>query len=344
MELNDSFLKEAYDLINKVENVLLYPVRAYVHKKVALKENHDEEIFKTTQNIIDRIMKMQKNDNFLSKLSVRIHKGKDVPTILPNGAMFASASYLNRFSDNEIAFIVGHEIAHLSLKHRNAETVVEVIGNHNLLDSYRRYCEHEADVLGMYFASQVGATIDDCFSAMKKLNKEKYNVIEKYAFWEDHPTVAERCLFVRNFYNPEGIANIREENFAEKITDLNVSNPNDVLRVKLDIINKLNSIRIDSKNYLGETLNQVNEQLKEEPLKFGLQCYLDTKKVLENLYENKKDNTLLYFQEKELDNVIKLAEEVLNLPEVKKFRGIGVLKGTVSLVIQRENKGKKWVR
>ena len=344
MNITNSFLKNTYDILEKAENLLLYPLRVYVHKKVSVKENTDDEVFKRTQKVIDKIMESQRHDSALNRFLVTINKGKDVPTILGNGAMFASASYLNRFTDGELAFVTGHEMAHLALCHWQSEDVVNVIGNNDLQNGYKRYCEREADMLGTYYALQAGATLDDCFSAMKKLVKQKFKVKERFAFWEDHPTIAERCAFIRQFYSNENALKLKEEGFAKKVSRTDISNVTDVFRIKLDILRKVDIIRHDAGNCLGETLEQVKEQLREEPLKYGLQTYLDTKKELEFLHDNKKDSTVMYFQEKELDTVVKLAEQILELPEVKKFKGIGVIQGAVNLAIYKDNKEKVWSR
>ena len=41
------------------------------------------------------------------------------------------------------------------------EDVVNVIGNNDLQNGYKRYCEHEADMLGTYYALQAGASTNN---------------------------------------------------------------------------------------------------------------------------------------------------------------------------------------
>lgn len=114
----------------------------------------------------------------------------------PGGVVFITRAYYEKLSDDEAAFVVGHEMAHIDLGHherqsrraRNASlgnlllniltrrrgawgTAVD-LGATAYVTHYSRTLEKEADLAGYHYASEAGYDARAAVTALSKLGEE----------------------------------------------------------------------------------------------------------------------------------------------------------------------------
>lgn len=139
----------------------------------------------------------------------------------PGGFVFITRVYYEKLNDDEAAFVLGHEMAHVDLRHHQKEASREQranIGNLLLkvltnatgvwgtaadlgatayMTHYSRVLEREADLAGYHYASAAGYDAQAAVSALSKLGKEP----------RMHPWVA-------NIYATHPILSSREDQLA----------------------------------------------------------------------------------------------------------------------------------
>jgi len=126
-------------------------------------------------------------------------------------------------SDDDLAAIIGHELAHNTQGHRRAKTVNAILGR-LLVDlpaavfggistdlggyagsmAFSQAFEHEADYVGMYYTARAGYDIGDVASVWRRIAREYPQSITK---GYTHPTTAERYV---------GLSNARDEIYAKQ--------------------------------------------------------------------------------------------------------------------------------
>lgn len=113
----------------------------------------------------------------------------------PGGLVFISRPYYAKLNDDETAFVIGHEMAHVDLNHidremrryRNASIgglLLKILANSTLIGTaidigssayvthYSRTLEREADLTGYHYAEAAGYNAQAAVTALSKLGKE----------------------------------------------------------------------------------------------------------------------------------------------------------------------------
>jgi Zn-dependent protease with chaperone function len=113
----------------------------------------------------------------------------------PGGLVFISRPYYAKLNDDETAFVIGHEMAHVDLNHidremkryRNASIgglLLKILANSTLIGTaidigssayvthYSRALEREADLTGYRYAQAAGYDAQAAVTALSKLGKE----------------------------------------------------------------------------------------------------------------------------------------------------------------------------
>jgi Zn-dependent protease with chaperone function len=114
----------------------------------------------------------------------------------PGGVVFISRPYYAKLNDDETAFVIGHEMAHVDLNHidremkryRNASIgglLLKILANSTLIGTaidigssayvthYSRTLEREADLTGYRYAQAAGYDAQAAVTALSKLGKEQ---------------------------------------------------------------------------------------------------------------------------------------------------------------------------
>lgn len=139
----------------------------------------------------------------------------------PGGLVFITRSYYEKLNDDEAAFVLGHEMAHIELRHYQKQLSRQrhanvgslllgvLTGNRGLwgtaadigatayVTHYSRVLEREADFAGYRYAQQAGYDAAAAVSALSKLGKEP----------RLHPWIA-------NIYATHPILSVREDRLA----------------------------------------------------------------------------------------------------------------------------------
>jgi predicted Zn-dependent protease len=114
------------------------------------------------------------------KISI-INSEKPEAYVRPDGAIVVTTGLISLAgSDDEIAFVIGHEVAHITRKHCREGTVMSIL-NDPKLPEWKRH-EIEADINGINYIRGAGYSP---FSAEKLLSKMlNYTDVSQEAFRE----------------------------------------------------------------------------------------------------------------------------------------------------------------
>ena len=339
----ESFLKKLHDVHNKIGDTIETAFRKYVHFMISSRLVVDKNIEGRTQGIINEIVSMNKNKKFLRNQKdffVKATKDTDLCTVIGTGAMYINKINMSRFRDEEIAFIVGHELGHVVLRHFEAESNMEKVCRNepDLLQSYKRVQEHECDMFGVYFATSIGIKFSDCMSAIRKLTDEKSGVIDNYRFWEDHPTAAERTAFLRKYYSEHKVEEVFKNSLSHELRIIDTNNIIDVMGIAKEMRMQSEEVRKDNL-HMYSAMSRAKEKIREYPIRSALQYYLDTKMILKNLEDAKKNSYVMRYHKDEINDAFKIATAILKLPEIQKVKNKGLLKSTVSATFERKQNG-----
>jgi Zn-dependent protease with chaperone function len=137
---------------------------------------------------------------------------------LPGGFVFITRAYYERLNADELAFVIGHEMAHIDLKHfekvikrartaQVANILAAIIVSSSHADrgwstaadvgatayytKYSRKAEREADLGGYTFARKAGFDANGAVTALQKLGKDKSDPITANIF-ATHPILSSR--------------------------------------------------------------------------------------------------------------------------------------------------------
>ena len=339
----DSFSKKIQDIHRKIGDTIETALRKYVHLMVSSRVVIDKNIEGRTQGIINEIVSVKKNKKFLhncNEFFVKSAKDTDLCTVIGTGAMYINRMNMSRFTDGEIAFIVGHELGHVALRHFEAESNMEKACKNepDLLQSYKRVQEHECDMFGVYFATSIGVKFPECMSAIRKLTDEKSGVIDNYRFWEDHPTAAERTEFLRKYYSEYKVEDIFEHSLSHELRTMDTENIIDVMGVTKEMRRQSEEVRKDNL-HMFSAMSRAKEKIGEHPIRSALQYYLDTKAILKSIEKAKKNSYVMQYHRDEINDAFRIATAILKLPEIQKVKSKGLLRSTVSATFERKQNG-----
>lgn len=147
---------------------------------------------------------------------------KDLNAVtLPGAYIFVNKGLMDALNDNELAYVIGHEVGHVAARHvvkklqsgmayqllltialagsknslgANADIVAKGAETiHNLIDlGYSRQDEYEADRLGAKYAFKAGFDPYSSLSALEKLKKGEGNNSKVLGYFRSHPYVDDR--------------------------------------------------------------------------------------------------------------------------------------------------------
>ena len=112
----------------------------------------------------------------------KIKKGENAWVFI-TGQIFVTQELINNSSDDEIALILGHEIAHYQLRH-----------THPLLsesDREQKYQEYHSDLIGVYYAKRAGYDACASINVFKRRLKN-----EGVRFSNSHPSLLLRIYYL----------------------------------------------------------------------------------------------------------------------------------------------------
>lgn len=141
---------------------------------------------------------------------------------LPGGFIYINQGLLDKLNDDELAFVLGHEIGHVAAKHAvkkiqsgmafqivllaasaaaSGGEAAQVAGNvidassraYSLISlGYSRQDEYFADKLGVKYASKAGFNSQAAISALEKIKKEDGPNLKILVYLRTHPYVDDR--------------------------------------------------------------------------------------------------------------------------------------------------------
>ena len=355
-EFEDVFFKtvgkeltdELRDAVSRVKMALESRLREYVHKKVKMEDMSDDRMAEKILMTVKRIRERTEDKTMLPDGDILIYelKGKEAEgnnaSIFADGILAFSKSFMSRFTYDELAFVVGHEMAHYKLKHSAAIPKLDYLVNNGAEKSaYMRMQEHEADMLGVYYACKSGGNFTSSISALRKLDNMESRVSSSFNYFSTHPTVAERVYYLRQNYSHDNAVKIVDSRFYERVMQVSNMNSFRGQEIKAELVKKMNIPRKDKEKILDVCLKEMQEYMKKDATKAELQVYLDTKKVSSELAIIKRDMYKSKFVKDEIELADNLIKKVMELPEVKKFKGLGVIKGVLKVRAQG-NTNKQW--
>lgn len=140
---------------------------------------------------------------------------------LPGGVIYVNKGLLDNYNDDELAFVIGHELAHVAAKHsvkqlqasivfqsllvvifaaggeKNSQTTQDIANisstAYNLINlGYSRQDEYLADRLGTTYAYNAGYNADGAISALKKLEDPNLIKLKVLQYLKSHPDPEDR--------------------------------------------------------------------------------------------------------------------------------------------------------
>ncbi|MCX5714275.1 MAG: M48 family metalloprotease [Candidatus Omnitrophica bacterium] len=145
---------------------------------------------------------------------------------LPGGFIYINKGLLDKLNDDELAFVLGHEVGHVAAKHAvkkiqasmafdilmnvalnatpagqfsGAASIAQATGTaYNLISlGYSRKDEYFADKLGVTYAHKAGFSSDGAISALEKIKKEETGGNKLLTYLRTHPYVDDRIKAMR---------------------------------------------------------------------------------------------------------------------------------------------------
>ncbi|MCI5108545.1 MAG: M48 family metalloprotease [Candidatus Pacebacteria bacterium] len=180
---------------------------------------------------LDKLFKNHQEEDGI-KLNYHVYLSPNVNAFaLPNGDIRVYQGLMDLMTDEEILFVIGHEIAHVKLQHsrkkqRLAKTTnaalkglsmsktTQAIGNNSLTklaavainSQFSQSEETAADLYSLEFMHKHGYNPEAAVSALKKLGSvggEKANMVE--AFFASHPESTKRADLLQKRLNESGL-------------------------------------------------------------------------------------------------------------------------------------------
>lgn len=140
---------------------------------------------------------------------------------LPGGFIYLNSGIIEVLNNEELAFVIGHEVGHLSARHAvkniqanmayqliysvafagignktagNPQDIAKAIDTiYNLIElGYSREDEYESDKLGVKYAFKAGFNPYASIPALKKIKKEESSEIKVLGYLRTHPYIDDR--------------------------------------------------------------------------------------------------------------------------------------------------------
>ena len=329
----------------KIENLVEYPNRKYIRDSMKTDVVVNPTMIARANEIVQKIVNNKENQKFLTSNQYLVREysyekdlrfpWEDNASMKPDGRSIATSNnFLSKLSDNDLLFIMGHEIAHAELKHKFASKQIEKqTGDRSNVLKYTRIAEHEADLAGAFLAVNAGGDLDTFISIFQKKLKSPSMI---YSFENSHPTYPERMKVLKESFKGDVLKKIDAMKIHNRLLS-NISTSKDTFKEVFDYVMKQSEdIR---KGYKETSLDFIKKYIQEDPQRRGMQVYLDTKDTLSRIHSQqlfmkispKLVPEIVQYSKKELEMGEKLANEVLKLPEVSVFKGFGMAKNMVEL-------------
>lgn len=211
--------REEYIFINSATEVAIGEnVVSELTKKYPV--SNESELQDRVKRIGARLAEVSDRKDIEYKFSVLEDKELNAMT-LPGGFIFANKGLMNVLDDDELAYVLGHEVAHTAAKHlvkkiqsnmayqlllsvafaaagnKQTSTVENVARGvntvYNLIAlSYSRKDEYEADRLAVKYAFKAGFNPSAALSTLEKLKQEEGPNWKLLRYFQTHPYVDER--------------------------------------------------------------------------------------------------------------------------------------------------------
>lgn len=145
---------------------------------------------------------------------------------LPGGYIYINSGLAKALNDDELAYVLGHEVGHVALRHiakkiqsnmayqlvlgiafaslgddpgKSAQDIASGVDTvYNLISlGYSRKDEYEADRLGVKYAARSGFKPDAAISALEKIKKEEGPNWKVLGYFRSHPYADERIAAIK---------------------------------------------------------------------------------------------------------------------------------------------------
>lgn len=217
----DDLFNQALKTVDKLNSVLLdmtaltddeeNKVGTELDKKITKENTIGKSEKYDVKGIFEKIKKNAKRKKLAYQ--VKIFNNKDVNAFaIAGGKTYVLTGLLNFIeNEDELAFVISHEIAHNELKHCvkkiqygvQAAKIEPLLGDvvqiaYNVYSTpYSKYDEYEADKLGVELMKKAGYNVKGAITFFEKLKKleEKYGVDKRDPindFISSHPTAEDR--------------------------------------------------------------------------------------------------------------------------------------------------------
>ncbi len=154
-------------------------------------------------------------------MPINIMENSEINAFADGSQIFVTTGMMRFLEDDELALVIGHEMAHNTLGHLTRSRTNQIIGGFAglLLDvvaaaagvntqtagmragmqagqqAYSKEFELEADYLGVYFAARAGSDVTDAANMWRKMAQESHGQTNEAAIYSStHPGSAERFV------------------------------------------------------------------------------------------------------------------------------------------------------
>ena len=201
------------------ENAFITGMRFFLQGEIELEKQGIYALEKTdptylrAKRLYDRVIEAT-HYRGVKGLKFEVYESDEVNAYATGGGHVAIfKGLLDRMKDNEVAYVIGHELAHNAASHpfENASTLkVNELARRDLrygyAEAFTNVNEQEADRLGILYASLAGIDPESSVTAWTKFIS---NNLSEYAYFRTHPANRERAALnqqtarkVRQYYKP----------------------------------------------------------------------------------------------------------------------------------------------
>ena len=166
-----------------------------------------------------RLKKLMAKTSLLDhrKLDIQVYKSKEINAFsMANGAIRINSHLMDIMNDNELLFVIGHEIGHIvntdskdsyrlayAVSHLyNGESlapkIIEQITSYLVNATFSRHEEREADAYAVRFIQHNNIPLKLVLGALKKLGNQPSNLLST------HPATKERIIALKEAIKKEG--------------------------------------------------------------------------------------------------------------------------------------------